>query len=305
MAKEASRREAERLVAEGKAEEVEREAAQVKNIMDNMSQALGRGDMETFTTIRNGLPEEYHGITPGNFAQVATLAGVSLEGMYEAMDSAGPKFSQITGPQAENLGLDPKRVYNVDRNGKITPIGGDGQTFYIGGEQRTAPVSVGDVDMGPQPKGAERAFGVSGLVAGLANTASDFVAGKEVLPEVAEQQRFFRVLEEDLLVDISQAYGRQPASKLMERIRSLAPQVGSVEGAAKALGELQALRRRFSSDLEVAANATPANRGDVAAIQNRVAGLRAAIGRIDAAISRFGSDDMSDDEALMNSLLGE
>lgn len=124
MAKEASRREAERLVAEGKAEEVEREAAQVKNIMDNMSQALGRGDMETFTTIRNGLPEEYHGITPGNFPQVATLAGVSLEGMYEAMDSARAK--PMSGPgrvQADiNAGFLPEE----------TPLRGNGTTVNVG-----------------------------------------------------------------------------------------------------------------------------------------------------------------------------
>lgn len=86
MAKEQARQEAERLVAAGKAAEVEREAAQVKNVLDNMSMALGRGDMQTFTTIRDSLPEDYQGVTPENFPAVAAAAGASLEGMYEAME---------------------------------------------------------------------------------------------------------------------------------------------------------------------------------------------------------------------------
>lgn len=39
-----------------------------------------------------------------------------------------PEFRQVSGDTARSMGLDPAKVYNVERNGKVTAIGGDGVT---------------------------------------------------------------------------------------------------------------------------------------------------------------------------------
>lgn len=48
-----------------------------------------------------------------------------------------PEFRQVSGDQARSMGLDPSKVYNVERNGKVTAIGGDGVTVNnnMGGDK--------------------------------------------------------------------------------------------------------------------------------------------------------------------------
>lgn len=190
-------------------------------------------------------------------------------------------------------------------------IGADGTTS--GGPQQTAPAGqtapaqqlqqpavqpAGPPQNGLSfgqdiPTGGESAFGLTGLGANIANTVSDAVGMGEVFPNAAEQQRFFRLMEEDLLVDLSQAYGRQPAQQLMERIRALLPQAGTLEGADRARGELQQLRRRFTRDLEQAESTlrAPGRRmkpEDRDALRNQVGGLQSTLGTIDEALTRLG-----------------
>lgn len=167
----------------------------------------------------------------------------------------------------------------------------------ISPQQVSTPAEAQTPEITPQqtpiPSGAEEAFGLGGSAKGIVNTVSDALGAGEVFPEVAEHQRYFRVLEEDLLVDLSQAYGRMPAARLMERLRKLGPQAGTLEGANAAQGELDALETRFSTDLETARKSTkrrmsPADR---AAAVDRISGLEAALGRIRGAQSRFGSSE--------------
>ncbi|SDY75729.1 hypothetical protein [Citreimonas salinaria] len=184
-------------------------------------------------------------------------------------------------------------------------IGADGSP--TGGSQPAAP--TGQMQPGQQPAaqpqnglsfgqdiptGGESAFGLTGLGTNIANTVSDAVGMGEVFPNAAEQQRFFRLMEEDLLVDLSQAYGRQPAQQLMERIRALLPQAGTLEGADRARGELAQLRRRFSRDLEQAESTlrAPGRRmkpEDRDALRNQVGGLQSTLGTIDEALTRLGA----------------
>lgn len=137
---------------------------------------------------------------------------------------------------------------------------------------------------------AQNAFGLRGAAANVANTVSDFFTGQEVAPQVAENQRFFRTYEEDALVFLAQAYPRQPAQALMERIRALVPNVGTVEGASRALGELRALRDRFASDLASAEAQlrTRLSPSDRAQANSRASALGEMLSRTDAAIARFG-----------------
>jgi hypothetical protein len=137
---------------------------------------------------------------------------------------------------------------------------------------------------------AENAFGFRGMAGNVANTVSDFFTGQEVAPQVAENQRFFRTYEEDALVFLAQAYPRQPAQALMERIRALVPNVGTMEGASRALGELRALRERFASDLasaeaQLRMRLSPSDRAQA---NSRASALREMLSRTDAAIARFG-----------------
>lgn len=46
------------------------------------------------------------------------------------------RFTSITGPQAQQLGLDPNKAYNVGPDGKITPIAESGVTVNVGGGEK-------------------------------------------------------------------------------------------------------------------------------------------------------------------------
>lgn len=179
-------------------------------------------------------------------------------------------------------------VMRVNQDGEV--VTGNGPSAPPASSD-VAPAASPQLSFGDtaQPTNAENAFGLRGMVGGAANAVSDFLGADPIAPEIAENQRFFRVLEEDLLVDLSQAYGRQPAAALMERLRRLAPNVGTMEGANSAVGELRALRDRFALDLEAAQRSLGRRMSteDRAAAQQRVSGLEAAIRRIDAGLSRF------------------
>jgi hypothetical protein len=143
---------------------------------------------------------------------------------------------------------------------------------------------------GNVPTGGEAAFGIPGMAAGAVNAITDALGAGEVFPEVAEQQRFFRAFEEDMLVGLSQAYGRMPAQALMERLRALAPQVGTLEGAGRAKGELQQLRGRFAGDLasrqqSLKRRLSPEARAE---LESQIAGLESTLRYVDEAIVRLG-----------------
>lgn len=153
----------------------------------------------------------------------------------------------------------------------------------------SAPLSFGqDV-----PTGGEGAFGLRGAATGAANAITDAVGLGQLFPDAAEQRNFFRNFEEEALVALAQAYPRQPAAALMERLRALAPNVGNLmEGPDQAAGELNVMRRRILRDLQTAENSL--NRTgrmrpeDRDALRSEVSGLRSMVGTIDEALTRLG-----------------
>ena len=75
---------------------------------------------------------------PPQIIQMAE-AGYGREAMSQMAQMArGPEYRQITGEEAAAMNLDPTKAYNVGQDGKITGIGGSGDTFNIGG-QPTSP----------------------------------------------------------------------------------------------------------------------------------------------------------------------
>lgn len=170
----------------------------------------------------------------------------------------------------------------------------------VGGAQIADPATPPGATPPPQqPQGgtnAENAFGIRGMAGQAANTASDWLGLGEVFPGVASNVRDFKVLEEDLLVDMAQAYPRMPAKDLMESLRSLAPQPGR-DGPSQAQGELKSLKNKFEGDLRGVENQLNTRRlspTDRAELQSQANGLRSAINRVDGALSRFGggTDDI-------------
>lgn len=68
----------------------------------------------------------------------ATVGGVLVDAnngqpIYQAPQE---RFTSITGPQAQQLGLDPNKAYNVGPDGKITPIAESGVTVNVGGGEK-------------------------------------------------------------------------------------------------------------------------------------------------------------------------
>jgi len=169
-----------------------------------------------------------------------------------------------------------------------------GERYSAPAQAAAAPQSAPEPDalsFGMEiPSGGDAAFGLKGLGANIANTLTDAVGFGEVMPEAAEHTRFFKNIEEDLLVGLSQAYGRQPAQALMERIRSLIPQAGTLEGADRARGELEQLERRFARDLalterQMERRMAPDSRAEA---EQRLAGINSTLSIISEARQRLG-----------------
>lgn len=141
----------------------------------------------------------------------------------------------------------------------------------------------------PPPEGGEEAFGFEGAAKNLANTVSDLFGYGEVFENAAEQTRFFKALEEDMLVGLSQAYGRQPAQALMERLRSLVPNAGTIEGPDRAFGELQALEQRFLRDLRTWEGQMQGrmSQNDRADIRGKILGVKSTLAAIQEAKQRL------------------
>lgn len=180
----------------------------------------------------------------------------AIVGVYEqARDYLGFVKEQAAGPKRNTQNVDGV-LYEVPEQGPVIPLTEPrdrAPLVYIGGGEDGAGGAYGPTDNIPtenvETGGGRNAFGVLGVAGGLVNRATDFLAGQEMFPQIAEAQRFFRSLEEDGLVGLAQAYPRMPASDLMERIRRLLPNVGTVEGAQAANKELEQLEARFDRDL--------------------------------------------------------
>ena len=189
-------------------------------------------------------------------------------------------------------------VYKVDRDPITREIQvvdiSNGQLVWGGAQTEPTPTTE-PTTAAPQLTfggDASDAFGVEGWSKGVANTVADVAGFDAPFKGVQDTQSDFGVLREQMLNDMASAYDRQPPSWLLEEIRELTPAAGSLrEGAGGAQSKMRALKRHFESELAIAERGlsrrmSPDQRQNA---EVKVSGLRAAIGRVDAALGRFST----------------
>jgi hypothetical protein len=121
------------------------EAAQAKaELMGGLKMAAGlyaSGDQAGFDTLMGqyglDVPFDQFPTYALQFAPVMDALGIA-----EARNGGGvPDFRQVTGDEAGAMGLDPSKVYNVGKDGKVTSIGGAGVNVSVntGSEVGTIP----------------------------------------------------------------------------------------------------------------------------------------------------------------------
>lgn len=154
---------------------------------------------------------------------------------------------------------------------------------------QAAPATQGpDLSFGQRFEGGDTSFGLGGAARGIANTAADTFGAPVPFPETQEAQADYGIMRESLLNTISQAYGRQPPSWVLQAIDSNLPKTGSLLiGSQKAESQFRALAREFESqkqqlEARLTRKMRPNVKGDVEA---QIAGIDAALQQINAAIS--------------------
>lgn len=173
--------------------------------------------------------------------------------------------------------------------------------------QQVTPQPAGNPSFGDAFQGASNSFGFQGVARGIANTAAD-AAGFEVpFPEDQQTRQDFEVLGESLVNDFASAYGRQPPSWLLQNIAELVPQAGrALEGPQRAQTKLVSIARDMESRREAAQaqlsrRLAPAERQEALAL---IAGIDAALVRVNAALQGFQGGSTDADDALMQKYLG-
>lgn len=231
------------------------------------------------------------GVTAENFdVYLATADGMAGE-LFGRIQSTRPEPQEPTAGMRDYQFAKENPDYLAFLQSKSGPLvdfsGANFGPGEPGGNEIMSPRPVAE----NPPTGAQEAFGLEGFVKGGANTVTDFLGFGEAFPNAAEQTRFFKNLEEDMLVGLSQAYGRQPAQALMERLRSLLPNAGTSEGSARAFGELTAMEDRFRQDLVSTMRQIESNprmtQSDRQQLFARQAGLNDTLNRIQEARMRF------------------
>jgi hypothetical protein len=155
------------------------------------------------------------------------------------------------------------------------------------GQPATAPAPTATTDEFGQPfPDATSAFGVGGAARNVANIAGDVTGLGTPFPETQRAMADFQVLQETLINDIASAYDRQPPSWLLQNIRGLTPEAGSVfTGPDAAVAKLDALGRNLQAELANTENQlnerlSPADRE---VLRKRRVGLNAGLQRIRSA----------------------
>lgn len=104
------------------------------------------GDADAWKAAIEQATRNRNTVTVGNTVYDANTGQPIIQGAQE-------RFTTITGPQAQQLGLDPNKAYNVGPDGKITPIAESGVTVNVGGgekfDEKLAELdakAIGDVD---------------------------------------------------------------------------------------------------------------------------------------------------------------
>lgn len=165
-------------------------------------------------------------------------------------------------------------------------------------QQGVAPGAPQEVAPPTQPilPDARLSFGLGGAARGLANSAADTFGLGIPYPEEQAAQSDFAVMRESILNDIASAYDRQPPSWLLEEIRRLTPEAGSItQGASGARSKLESLRRNFTNELAAAEgalqnNLSPDRRQKAV---EKVDGIRNALARIDRGLGMLDGGNQS------------
>ena len=152
------------------------------------------------------------------------------------------------------------------------------------GQPSPAPAPTAATDEFGQPfPEAPTAFGLEGAARNVANIAGDVTGLGTPFPQTQQSMADFRVLQETLINDIAAAYDRQPPSWLLQNIRDLTPQPGSVfTGPDAAAAQLDALGRNLANELrnteaQLNERLSPADRE---VLRKRRVGLNAGLDRI-------------------------
>lgn len=181
-----------------------------------------------------------------------------------------------------------------------------GQQPQASAQPAIAPSS--GLTYGERFEGADTAFGAGGFGRRVANTVADVVGAPMPYAQTDAAQADFGVFREDLLNTISSGYPRQPPSWLLQEIRNLIPEAGSIfQGSQGAINQMESLARTFEQQIEIkeaqlAGEMRPADR---AATQQEVTALRTGLAQLGTAISATrGAANMSEeDRALISKYL--
>jgi hypothetical protein len=290
------------------------ELDQAKQFRVALGRAYAAGDQEAVAALTTELIGRSLELSPDTLRTVDGFLTGFEGGLSQTFAPSGPQWRAATPEEAVRYGVSSGQINTATGEFKYPPTPLVDQSGWgIGGTPAEGGGGVPLPAANPTPPGgASEAFGLEGLVKRGVNAVTDFVSGSEAFPNAAEQMRFFKNLEEDMLVGLSQAYGRQPAQQLMERLRLLLPNAGTLEGSGAAIGELRQMEARFKSDLaalEERANGrirmTASDRND---LQARISGLTGTIARIEEAIQRFAPPESEtaitpEDEALIQKYL--
>jgi hypothetical protein len=91
--------------------------------------SLAGTDQDTWKALIEQATRNRNTVTVGNTVYDANTGQPIIQGAQE-------RFTTITGPQAQQLGLDPNKAYNVGPDGKVSPIGENGVTVNVGGGEK-------------------------------------------------------------------------------------------------------------------------------------------------------------------------
>jgi hypothetical protein len=175
-----------------------------------------------------------------------------------------------------------------------------GQT--VGGQQppaQTLPPIASTGEIGPTANNAREAFGASGFGQNIANTAADVTGFQQPYPETGQAVADFTLLRERVLADLSDAYGRQPPSWLLQEIRKNIPDPASLrQGPDGAVQQLTAIENYLTEEIESAQRMldqrlSPTARQEAEA---RFMGVGTALDRIKKAKERLAPSSSGGDD---------
>lgn len=326
MLRDEAKRQARLDAANLSAEQRKATADKLSGILRGAAAMYQAGDRDTYNAWvqHNGLdPNQYpFEQFPAHLAQATGTIEALTEAQEYAQGPQDPAAMQTLRIRAQEAGLQPgtpqyqEFMRTGGRPAEFTEFEGDGFSYRTGvgappaGNDQSIPSS--NVETPDEEAVGNEAFGLEGILKGVANTVTDVATGTEAFPEAARQSRLFADLETDLLAKISQSFDRQPAQRYMEIIRDTLPRAGNLtQGPAGARNRMNELRQRFMDDLATLEQQekviSPQNRREISEIRSKALALQQVIRRIDRGIASLdepvtGGEISQEDREYLESL---